>query len=84
MTVPLPHNPNATFYITVMKRSSPYVITPVVRYGIQIDKHASLTDLMKEIERLSQLKESRMVVAEVCNNKIYRVHTNRDEENTNT
>ena len=75
LTVPLPHNPNAVFYVTVMKRSSPYVITPIVRYGIQIDKNAKLGDIMREVERLAQLKESKMVVAEVCNNKIYRVHT---------
>ena len=62
-----------------MKRSSPYVITPVVKYGVQIDKNAKLNDLMKEIERLSGLKESRMAVVEVCNNKIYRMHAREDD-----
>jgi hypothetical protein len=37
---------------------------------------------MREVEKLSSLKEARMIVSEVCNNKIYRVHTSREDENT--
>jgi hypothetical protein len=37
---------------------------------------------MKEVEALSGLKEAKMLVAEVCNNKIYRVHSREDEANT--
>jgi hypothetical protein len=81
LSLPLPYNSNAIFYITVMKRSSTYMITPIVRYGVQIDKNAKLADLMREVEALSGLKEAKMMVAEVCNNKIYRVHSREDEAN---
>jgi len=57
--LPLPYNSNAIFYITVFKRSTPYVITPIIKYGVQIDKNAKLSDLMREIEKLSNLKEGR-------------------------
>jgi hypothetical protein len=59
LSLPLPYNSNAIFYITVMKRSTPYVITPIVKYGVQIDKNAKLSDLMREVERLSNLKEGK-------------------------
>ena len=79
LSLPLPYNSNAIFYITVMKRSTPYVITPIVKYGIQIDKNAKLSDLMHQIERLSNLKEGRQMVSEVVNSKIYRVHSREDD-----
>lgn len=34
---------------------------------------------MLQIERLSQLKDSRMSVVELNNNKLYRVHTKEDD-----
>lgn len=34
LSLPLPYNSNAIFYLTVIKRSSPFMITPVVKYGI--------------------------------------------------
>lgn len=36
---------------------------------------------MKEVERLSTLKESRMAVVEINNNKVYRIHTKEDDAN---
>jgi hypothetical protein len=36
---------------------------------------------MKEIERLSNLKESRMAVVEINNSKVYRVHAKEEDPN---
>lgn len=38
---------------------------------------------MREIEILSNLKESRMAVAEIANNKFYRIHSGKDDETNN-
>jgi alpha-D-ribose 1-methylphosphonate 5-phosphate C-P lyase len=38
---------------------------------------------MHEVERLSNIKESRMTVVELNNNKIYRIHS-RDDDTNNT
>ena len=34
LSLPIPYNSNAIFYLTVMKRSSQYAITPIVKYGV--------------------------------------------------
>jgi hypothetical protein len=58
LSLPLPYNSNAIFYITVIKRSTPYVITPIVKYGVQIEKNAKLSDVIKEVERIGNFKDS--------------------------
>lgn len=57
-----------------MKRSSPYVIPPIVKYGIQIDKNAKLIDLLTEIEILAKISLNKMLLVEVFNNKIYKIY----------
>jgi hypothetical protein len=55
MSLPLPYNSNAIFYITVMKRSSTYMITPIVKYGIQIDKNFKLVSAVYIVTLISSM-----------------------------
>ena len=57
-----------------MKRCSANFITPIIKYGIQIDKNAKLGDLMIEIEKCANLPINKMMVADICNNKIYKTY----------
>ena len=38
LSLPIPYNNKAIFYITIVKRSSEYITSPMVKYGIQIEK----------------------------------------------
>ena len=53
MSLPLPYNSKAIFYITVMKRSSHNVLTPIIKYGIEIEKTAKL--VIRNFPSINQL-----------------------------
>jgi len=72
ISVPIPYQSKAIFYVSVIRRSSLDVIPPIIKYGIQIDKNNKLIDLLAEIEKLSKMRLDKTILVEIVNNKIFR------------
>jgi hypothetical protein len=71
--LPLPYNSKCIFYINVIKRSGDQ-ITPIIKYGIQLEKTNKLGDLLNEIEKSSNIRRQNMFLVEIRNSKFFAEH----------